>query len=188
MSAIDEPLKNAAPPYRIVVGAGGVFEPGWVPTEIEVLNLLKPEDWERYFAPDSVDAILAEHVWEHLTPEQGVDAARTCFRFLRPGGYVRAAVPDGLHPDPAYIEWVRPGGVGPGADDHKVLFTYKTFAEVFRRAGFGVRLLEYFDESGSFNHLPWSAAEGLIHRSKEFDRRNRGGGLQYTSIILDATK
>ena len=185
---MDELLKNTKPPLKIVVGAGGVFEPGWIPTEIDVLNLLKPDDWRRYFTPGSLDAILAEHVWEHLTLPQGTAAAQTCFKYLKPGGYVRAAVPDGLHPDAAYIEWVRPGGVGPGADDHKVLFTYKTFADMFRRVGFMVKVLEYFDENGAFNHLPWSAAEGLIHRSKEFDRRNQGGGLKYTSIILDATK
>lgn len=28
--------------------------------------------------------------------EEGVEAARTCFDFLKPGGYVRCAVPDGF--------------------------------------------------------------------------------------------
>lgn len=36
-------------------------------------------------------------------------------RVLKPGGYVRVAVPDGFHPDPAYIEMGRPGGYGTGS-------------------------------------------------------------------------
>jgi hypothetical protein len=76
--------------------------------------------------------IKAEHVWEHLMPEQGATAARICHRFLRPGGYVRVAVPDGLHPDPKYVEWVRPGGSGLGAWDHTVLHRAALTAEPAR--------------------------------------------------------
>jgi predicted SAM-dependent methyltransferase len=51
--------------------------------------------------------MLAEHVWEHLTEEEGLAAARACFKYLSPGGFLRVVVPDGLHPDPAYVEWSR---------------------------------------------------------------------------------
>src|SRR6266545_8410004 len=61
-------------PCRIVVGASGVFDEGWVPTDKGVLNLLKPGDWKRFFKPKSIDAILAEHVWELLTEEDGITA------------------------------------------------------------------------------------------------------------------
>ena len=136
----------------------------------------------------SLDAVLAEHVWEHLTPTEGEVAAVHCFRFLRPGGYVRAAVPDGLHPSAEYRQWVRPSGVGPGADDHKVLYNYRTFGALFERAGFSVELLEYFDEQGRFHEQPWDPALGMIHRSSRLDDRNRGGTLAYTSLVLDARK
>ena len=52
-----------------------------------------------YFNEGSIDAILAEHVWEHLAEEEGLAAAKCCYRYLRPGGYLRVAVPDGFHPD-----------------------------------------------------------------------------------------
>lgn len=175
-------------PCKIVVGAGGIFQYGWIPTEIEYFNLLKPDDWERYFSNNLIDAILTEHVWEHLTKEQGIIAAKKCFQYLKPSGYLRVAVPDGLHPDPKYLEWVRPGAVGDGAKDHKILYTYKTLKEIFELVGFKVDLLEYFDEKGEFHYREWDPNDGMIHRSKRFDERNREGKLNYTSIIIDAWK
>jgi len=108
--------------------------------------------------------------------------------FLKPGGYLRVAVPDGFHPDPEYVEWVRPGGTGPGSDDHKVLYTYATFRDLFEKIGFDVVLHEYFDESGQFHFTDWAPSDGMIERSKRYDSRNANGRLAYTSIILDAVK
>lgn len=38
--------------------------------------------------------MLAEHVWEHMTKEEGIMAAKHCYEFLQDGGYIRVAVPD----------------------------------------------------------------------------------------------
>lgn len=173
---------------KIVVGAANTTFPGWHATNIEVLNMLKDEDWLRYFSPDTVEAILAEHVWEHLSQENGLLAAKNCYRFLKPGGRLRVAVPDGHHPNPAYIDDVKPGGSGSGADDHKVLYNYRTFSELFSSVGFTVVPLEYFDENGQFVANNWDQSDGMIFRSKRFDERNVGGKLIYTSIVLDAIK
>jgi predicted SAM-dependent methyltransferase len=182
-------LARASRAPRVVVGSSGFFDQGWIPTDIDALNLLRPRDWRRCFAKDSLAAILAEHVWEHLTVDEGIIAARHCYQHLKPGGYFRIAVPDGLHPDAAYIEHVRPGGVGCGADDHKVLYTYQTLREVLGKAGFDtVELLEYFDESGQFHDTDWRPEDGMIRRSKRFDQRNADGSLTYTSLIVDAKK
>jgi predicted SAM-dependent methyltransferase len=181
-------LARRTRPLRIVLGASGIFETGWIPTDIGVLDLLNERHWTRAFAENSIDVLLAEHVWEHLTLEQGSLAARHCLRFLKPGGYLRVAVPDGYHPDPSYIEWVRVGGSGAGADDHKVLYNCDTFRRLFETAGFQVELLEYFDAAHQFHSTDWDPAAGLIHRSRRFDERNREGRLNYTSIILDARK
>lgn len=173
---------------RIVIGAKAVHEDGWIPTERETLDMLKPRDWQNYFAPDSIEAIMAEHVWEHLTPEQGMLAAQHCYTYLKPGGYLRIAVPDGLHPDPSYIAYVRPNGTGIAADDHKVLYTYQTLGQILKAAGFNVEMLEYFDEAGEFHYREWRPEDGKIRRSKRFDRRNQDGTLRYTSLIVDARK
>jgi predicted SAM-dependent methyltransferase len=175
---------------RIVIGSSGWHDAGWVPTDREFLDLLRPADWQRFFQPRSIDAMLAEHVWEHLTEAEALAAARTCHEYLKPGGYLRIAVPDGLHPDPTYHEWVKVGGASPGqkANDHKVLYTYRTVREVFERSGFRVSLYEYFDEAGTFHCHEWEETAGKIRRSKRFDPRNAGGALGFTSIILDAVK
>ncbi len=177
-------------PRKIVIGSAGLHDPGWIHTDKEFLDLLQPADWDRFFPPGSVDAMLAEHVWEHLTADEARVAARTCHTYLRSGGYLRIAVPDGLHPSPEYIQWVKVGGASPGqlANDHRVLYTYRSARELFQGAGFKVELYEYFDEAGKFHYRDWDAKDGTIWRSKRYDKRNANGTLAYTSIILDAVK
>jgi predicted SAM-dependent methyltransferase len=173
-----------SPKRKIVVGSAGLQSPGWIATDIQFLNLLKVADWDRFFRADSLDTILAEHVWEHLTCDEGLQAARTCFRFLKTGGYIRVAVPDGLHPDPSYIDYVQVGG----PDDHKMVYTYKTLRDIFEKSGYRVQLYEYFDEAHKFHFQAWNPEDGMISRSKRFDERNKDGVLNYTSVILDAFK
>jgi predicted SAM-dependent methyltransferase len=173
---------------KIVLGAGGTQFEGWYATDRETLDVLKREDFLSHWKPSSRTTFLAEHVWEHITPADAAIAARNVFEFLRPGGRFRLAVPDGLHPDPAYIEYVRPGGTGAGADDHKILYTYRTMTESLEQAGFKVVLLEYWDERGEFHFSEWSKKDGFIERSKRYDPRNQDGSLSYTSLIVDAIK
>ncbi len=169
------------PRKRIVLGAWSRFDPGWIPTQREFLNLTEPRDFERCFEPNSVEAMLAEHVWEHLTPAEGLAGARTCFKYLKHGGYLRVAVPDGLHPDPTYLDLVKPGPgpQWPGRDgnsaNHKALYAYDTLSQLFEIAGFEVHLYEYFDETGQFHSEEWDRAGGTIWRSKRFDPRNKTG-------------
>jgi len=172
-----------AMPRRIVIGSSGVFDDDWVATDAHELNLVDRNTWSKYLEPASVDALLAEHVWEHLTLEEGRIGARICYSYLRPGGYIRVAVPDGLHPDGKYREYIGIDGAGGGgAGGHKVVFTYRLLQEVFEGAGFVTRLLEYHDESGEFHVRDWSPIDGRIHRSSKYDPAGA------PSIILDAVK
>jgi predicted SAM-dependent methyltransferase len=173
-----------ARPCRIVLGASGVFESGWIPTDAHELDLLEPEAWRRYIKPNSIDALLAEHVWEHLTLAEGRIAATTCFRYLKNGGYIRVAVPDGFYPDPEFQEYIKVGGVAGGGEigGHQIVYTYRELCGVFESAGFRTTLYEYHDERGTFHGREWDPAQGMIHRSKRFDPRGP------ISIILDATK
>jgi predicted SAM-dependent methyltransferase len=163
-------------------------EPGWIATDNDQLDLIKTDQWESLFARDSLEAILAEHVWEHLSLEEGLASARLCYQYLKPGGYIRAAVPDGYHPDPSYIDHVKVGGNGPGASNHQVLYNHVTFRQVFEQAGFEVDLLEYFDSAGVFHCKEWDVAMGKVYRSRRFDSRNTASVSRYTSIVLDAHK
>jgi len=173
---------------KIVIGASGEFDKGWTATDIEFLNILKPEDWERFFQPESVEMMMAEHVWEHLSPDEALDGAINCFSYLKHGGHLRVAVPDGNHADPDYIEKVKPGGYGYGSDDHKVLYTIASISQLFEKAGFRVKGLEYFDTDHKFIDTEWSLNSGKIRRSKRFDPRNTNGAFNYSSLIIDAIK
>lgn len=175
-------------PLKIIIGASGTVQPGWISTDIKHLNLLDCNSWNRYFSEGTIDAILTEHVWEHLNEQKAVTAAINCLKYLKKNGYIRVAVPDGFHRSPKYIDAVKPGGSGEGSDDHKVLYNYKTLSEVFLSAGFKVELLEWFDENGVFNFKEWDTEGGLIRRSSRFDQRNKDGRLNYTSLIIDAWK
>jgi predicted SAM-dependent methyltransferase len=101
---------------------------------------------------------------------------------------LRIAVPDGYNPNPHYIDYVRPGGTGAGADDHKILYNYVTLKSSLEGAGFEVQLLEYWDEKGEFHFINWTDEAGHIMRSRRYDKRNQEGNLNYTSLIVDAVK
>lgn len=176
---------------RVVIGAGKTAFDGWVSTQETELNLLDTADFDRLFAQEKPAAFLAEHVWEHMTFEEGCRAARNCFAYLAEGGYLRAAVPDGNFRNEWYQNMVKVGGNGDPnhpAFTHKIVYDYQTFAQVFRQAGFEVELLEWCDEEGRFHYKYWNEDDGKIGRSLRFDTRNAEGRLGMVSIVLDAKK
>jgi predicted SAM-dependent methyltransferase len=178
-------------PLKIIIGAGSQSWESWIPTQAEDLNLLKEVDWAQSFQKRKIDALLCEHVWEHLNVEEALEAAKRCFRYLKPGGFLRCAVPDGFFPDPEYQKMIQIGGPGPSdhpAADHKFVHTYRTFVPIFEEAGFIVDLLEYCDENGRFHYHQWDQKTGPIYRSLLLDHRNREGEIGFVSLILDAQK
>ncbi|MCB5238356.1 class I SAM-dependent methyltransferase [Niallia circulans] len=176
---------------KLVIGAGEYRNnPGWIYTQEEELNLLNESTWI-HFNKSSIDAILAEHVWEHLTFKEGVQAAFLCYQYLKPSGYIRCAVPDGFFPDKSYQQIVQVGGPGPKdhpASTHKIVHNYQTLSRMFEIAGFDTKLLEYCDEKGIFHENDWDGEDGVIFRSKKYDPRNKGEKLLFPSLIIDAIK
>lgn len=178
-------------PLNVILGAGSQVWEGWCPTQREELDLTSRTTFERYFGDRLADAFLCEHVWEHLTLAQGRAAARLCFDFLKPGGFLRCAVPDANFPDEVYQHTVQVGGPGPAghpAADHRIVYDAHLFRTVFENAGFEVELLEYCDQQGRFHAHGWDVTTGPIYRSLRLDHRNRNGRLGFVSIILDARK
>ncbi|WP_042272361.1 class I SAM-dependent methyltransferase [Faecalimicrobium dakarense] len=176
---------------RIILGAGKTNYEGWISTQEEDLNLLDRKDFEKNYKENCIDAMLAEHVWEHMSKEDGILAARNCYDFLKEGGYIRAAVPDINFKNEWYQDMVKVGGPGPTnhpAYTHKIVYDYLTFKEVFESAGFEVELLEYCDEKGVFHYRHWNEIDGKIGRSFRFDTRNSREKLGMVSIIIDAKK
>ncbi|SES18700.1 Predicted SAM-depedendent methyltransferase [Gracilibacillus ureilyticus] len=185
---MNKPIKD----IKIVIGAGEyVNNPGWIHTQEEELNLLDENTWQNRFAKSSLSAILAEHVWEHLTYEEGLEGAKICWEYLKPSGYIRCAVPDGYFPDESYQEIVQVGGPGPieyPASSHKIVHNYQTLTKMFETAGYEVKLLEYCDEQGDFRQNERNGQDGVIFRSKKYDPRNQGDELTFPSLIVDAVK
>jgi len=184
-------LKMMEVSMKVVLGAGNTSCDGWLSKEENELNLLSCADWSNLFVLESIDAMLAEHVFEHLSYEEGVVAAKNCFQYLKPGGYIRCAVPDKNFKNEWYQNMVQIGGPGPidhPAATHKIVYDYKTLKEVFEKAGFDVTLLEYCDDEGSFHYTYWNESDGRIGRSYRFDTRNSMDKLGMVSIIIDAKK
>lgn len=174
---------------RVIVGAGFTSRPGWLALEESDLDITDTANWLRYFEPCSIDAILAEHVLEHLTPDESFFAAANFYQFLREGGYARIAVPDGLHPDKTYQAWVAPG-TGFNGDDHKQLFTIHSLSELLTYVGFYVQPLEWDDETG-FHSIGFNQNDGPIKRCSEglfHTALSLWTGTDYTSLIVDAIK
>jgi predicted SAM-dependent methyltransferase len=173
---------------KLVLGSGKTKLKGWIPTDIDILNITSEKNWKAFVPFGKLKAVLMEHVLEHLTEEDAKKGLRNIFKYLKRGGYVRIAVPDGFHKSLEYIGKVKPGGTGAGADDHKVLYNYKSLIKIMNECGFECDLLEYWDEEGMFHHKEWSSDDGMIMRSLRFDKRNVDGDPVYTSLIVDGIK
>ena len=169
---------------KIIVGAGGKTQDGWRATEQSELDLLHEVDFVRMLnGALGFEAILVEHCVEHLTIDEIPVALANCFKYLSPNGRLRIAVPDGLHPNPDYIEHVSPPN-----DGHKILLNYRLLSRLMRQAGFEVNLLEWWNEDGGFRANPWYSMDGDIERCLTNDPRNDDGWPHYTSLILDGIK
>lgn len=178
---------------KIIVGAGGTSQPGWLSLEESDLDITNIAQWSQWFLPGSLDAIVAEHVWEHLTVEEGLQAARNCYLYLRPQGVLRIAVPDSNHPNENYWNWCAPG-IGYNGDDHKVFYNCSMLCDVLRRAGFICRPREFFSDGNLFSDFT-SDANGHIERTiRTYPATIKGAflgfilGTDYTSLIVDGIK
>jgi predicted SAM-dependent methyltransferase len=178
-------LRRQRQPVKLVIGAGPTRYEGWLSTDLPVLDALNTRHWSSIFEPGDIDRILAEHVMEHWTEEELRRFLRIVSPYLSKEGAIRIAVPDGFHPDQHYIDWVKPGGIGCGADDHKVLYNCLTITALLSGEHYEVRLLEYFDECGEFHRVAWKAEDGFVQRSADNDLRNKESPLSYTSLIVD---
>lgn len=75
---------------KVQFGCGDNFLEGWKNLREHESDITKTLRFDN----ESVDFILAEHVLEHVTPQDGYRFLRECLRILKPGGVVRIIVPD----------------------------------------------------------------------------------------------
>ncbi|MCC7145353.1 MAG: hypothetical protein IT443_02815 [Phycisphaeraceae bacterium] len=178
-------LVRATAEPRVILGAGGFRQAGWIATDIRELDITKELDWRLLFSPDSIHRLLAEHVLEHLTPAQTMRVLRLSRRYLRPGGLLRIAVPDGYRRDPAYRREVMPP-----KDGHQQMLNVDRLCAMIVQAGLEPVKLEYFDARERFHARRWDVEDGMVRRSVHFDGQKtfQRGTLYYTSLLVDAVK
>ncbi len=173
-------LKADQQPLKVVLGAGRSQYEGWIHTDLPYLNMYDPKAWQRFFEYNSIHRILAEHVVEHITQEHFRQFLTVVRPYLTEQGRIRIAIPDGYHPNPDYIEYVRPGGSGPGCNDHKVLYTVDSLTDELKQADFDYQLLEYYDSHGGFHHYDWDVYDGPVRRIAGYMPE-----LNYSSLFFD---
>jgi len=170
---------------NLIIGAGPTRFIGWFPTDIVTLDVTNEKYFQKYFKSKKIEKILAEHVLEHLTDSELDLMINNFYKYSTKNVNIRIAVPDGFHKDENYINTVKPGGTGVGAEDHKQLFTYRTLSEKFGKYGFVPHLKEYWNETGEF-HTNYSNDEnGYVIRSFINDKRNEDKHPHHTSLIVD---
>ena len=173
---------------KLIVGSGDENSKDWISSEWYTLDISRQSDWEKYFNINEIDKILAEHVFEHFDDLKTEITLKLIYKYLKNNGCLRIAVPDGYFPDKKYIEWVKPGGLAPGADDHKVLYNYISLKELLNKNNFDCVLIEYFNEDKKLITNKEYNKNGYVHRSSLNDPRNINDKINYTSLIIDAYK
>lgn len=172
-------------PRKIIVGSGGTRQRGFFSTEKTTLDITNKKDWEKLTNENSLEIILAEHVFEHLTLGQINKALKNCYIYLRPGGRIRIAVPDKNRRDAVYVKAVKPPN-----DGHRSYLNVSELTKILRRWKFNVIPLEYFNNRNVLVKKEWNPDLGFVKRSLRFDQQEKfkRNNYYYTSLIVDAVK
>lgn len=173
---------------KLVVGAADTKFPGWFSTDIVTLDVTNEKQFKKYFKRKKIDNLLAEHVLEHLSDNDLYLMIKNFYNYSSDDINIRIAVPDGFHEDESYIKWVKPGGTGEGAEDHKHLFNFISLSKYFERYNFKSKPIEFWDENKKFHSTYKNDEFGFVRRSFINDVRNQNGKPVYTSLIVDFKK
>ena len=179
---------NTNDSINLIVGAGPFKFKGWFPTDIVTLDVTNENHFKKYFKKKKINKVLAEHILEHLTNSELDLMINNFYMYSTKNVNIRIAVPDGFHKDENYINTVKPGGTGVGAEDHKHLFNFRSLAGIFEAQNFKPNLIEYWDEDGNFHSIYSNDENGFVKRSFINDSKNFDGIPHYTSLIIDFTK
>jgi len=165
-------IRSITKDLKVVIGAGGTGFPGWLSTDIPDFDITNPTHWEYYFKKSSISNILAEHIFEHLNFHEVKIGLTLAKQYLKPGGVCRIAVPDGNHPSQYVYDLTKPGGIEPGADDHKIFFDVEIVSRLANSLELDLNLIEYFDNKGVFHSANHDFEKGYIDRcSKNYKGR-----------------
>jgi predicted SAM-dependent methyltransferase len=178
---------------KIIVGAAMTHQKGWYSTNEQWLDITCEAHWQEVFkGKPLLSHVLAEHVFEHLTPDETRRALVLVASHMRIGGCIRIAVPDGYHPDPEYLRHVGVAGIGADASDHKQLLNSDSLMTYLYEAGFAPVLKEGYRRDGTLVQQPLDMKSGIVIRSRSNAKTMSGrAGWDFvdanTSLVVDAT-
>lgn len=166
---------------KLNIGAALDQYKGWISTDITTLDITKESDWQYYFKENTLDSVLAEHVFEHLTLDEARKSLVNIKKYLKSNGVFRMAVPDGNHPSRYFIDLVKPNGLEHGSDDHKVLYNIDIAKNLAYELGFELKPIEYFDNNGILKRIDFNEDHGYVRRS----HKNYVGSFTENSVEFE---
>jgi predicted SAM-dependent methyltransferase len=176
---------NAGRPLKIILGSSITGFKEWLSTDLPHFDITRQEDWAYLFEEGTIDNLLAEHVFEHLTLSQAKNALLNIRKYLKRSGVFRIAVPDGYHFSPEYIDYCRPGGSGPGCDDHKLLWNMDLLNKTAQECGLKINLLQFYNSNHDFTDSYQDDENGTIGRTYAKMQINQSTPFAISSLIAD---
>jgi len=183
-SAVNSCLEKGKP-LKIILGASDDRYDGWIPTDIPHFDASNSADWARFFPLNSIDNLLAEHVYEHLTLAETKKSFLLMKNYLKPGAVFRIAVPDGYHASSDYVDYVKPGTTYSGWENHQLLWNKDMLSEVAAECGYEATFLQYYDSNRQFTDTYVDDENGVIARTFEKLKNDKSRPYTYTSLIAD---
>jgi len=177
---------------KIILGAATTSQKGWLSTNEQWFDIRYEKNWEKLFKKKNIlSNILAEHVFEHLTYEELDSALSHANHYLKKGGKLRIAVPDGYNPSEEYIKNVNINGIGADAQDHKQLLNFDILNKLLIRNNFSCNILEGYKNNELIQNK-FNDFDGFIIRTRKRKNINLDPDWFFedsgTSLIVDAIK
>lgn len=162
-------LSIAQRPFLVYIGASNQVQPGFVSYNYAELDITKSDDFQRLMCPGTIDIFFSEHTLEHIPLEKYAILFSLFLKYLKPGGFVRIAIPT------FYDSHV--------PSDLDKLYGHVGFASALslememQSAGFvNVTLLENLNfvngRYAGFTSKRFDECEGRVRRSMRHDSRN----------------
>lgn len=159
-----------------------------LPTSANTLDVTSWDSFSQYSIQyNTVHSMVAEHVWEHLSLQEAINAARNCRFALKPDGVLLVAVPDvnsyvGTYDiDESGDTRYHPMDEADIRDGHTTQYDFKLLTNVFLSGGWGedeIRIVEGHDASGKlFLDYPEPPYPIKIDRSHANGRNGPGSSL-----------
>jgi SAM-dependent methyltransferase len=125
--------------------------------------------------PDSsVDRILSEHFFEHMAEVDVAALLKECYRVLKPGGFLRIAVPDYMNPRKRkYLKAKH----DPDHTNHLSFPTYESLSSQVSGSPFEGYQFYHYWHGDNFVRKPIDYSVGYLKRTPDHDRRNFRRGL-----------